>query len=343
MRKFWGYLPYLVGLLALLYFLGPKPSPPNLDIINNYNLPSQLPSLEAKLTSKETLLEGLKPNNQARIVWADSSQKQQTELAIVYIHGFSASQEEGNPVHRQLAKRYGANLYLARLAGHGIDLGPATMKNLSANDMLQSAQEALAIGRLLGKKVIVVATSFGAALSLQLASKNKDIAALVLYSPCIEVFDKNAKILDNPWGFQLAKLINGSEWTNIKAENKDHDQYWSLRYHLSAVVALQNFLTHAMVPATFARVSCPTFLGYYYKNQNEQDPVVSVAALLKMYDALGSTQKQKVAFSNTGNHVLTSPVLSKDVATVQAATFKFLDTIFTPKLQATAKEYVTTK
>jgi hypothetical protein len=107
--------------------------------------------------------------------------------------------------------------------------------------------------------------------------------------------------------------------------NPEHAKYWCRHYHLNGVIALQNFLTNVMKPETFAKVKCPAFMGYYYKNEEEQDKVVSVPAMLKMFEELGSANKQKVAFPNAGNHVLASPILSKDVATVQAETEKFLD------------------
>ena len=66
-------------------------------------------------------------------------------------------------------------------------------------------------------------------------------------------------------------------------------------------------------------------MGYYYKNEEEQDKVVSVPAMLKMFDELGSKTKKKVAFPNAGNHVLASPILSKDVENIQRETEKFLD------------------
>ena len=66
-------------------------------------------------------------------------------------------------------------------------------------------------------------------------------------------------------------------------------------------------------------------MEYWYKNEQQQDKVVSVPAMLKMFDELGSANKQKIAIPNAGNHVLASPILSKDVATVQAETEKFLD------------------
>lgn len=56
-------------------------------------------------------------------MWAELVHKSKTKYAFVYLHGFSASEKEGHPVHRNIAKHFNANLYLARLQGHGLDLG----------------------------------------------------------------------------------------------------------------------------------------------------------------------------------------------------------------------------
>ena len=108
--------PFLV--LVALYFLGPEPSRPVFDAAMP-SVPQQPAELEKYVATRESKHQ-LKPDNEARIVWADSS-KNKTKYSVVYLHGFSASEEEGNPVHRDFAKKFGCNLYLARLADHGID------------------------------------------------------------------------------------------------------------------------------------------------------------------------------------------------------------------------------
>ena len=47
-------------------------------------------------------------------------------------------------------------------------------------------------------------------------------------------------------------------------------------------------------------------MGYYYKNKDEQDKTASVAAMLKMFDELGTPEglKQKIAFPEAGAHVI---------------------------------------
>jgi esterase/lipase len=326
MKTFLKVILALFAVLTIGYFLGPKPTPPHLEV-PMFKLTGDLPTLDKQIQESEAAVKGIRPDCQARIVWADSAKKEKTKIVFLYIHGFSATQEEGNPVHRNIAKKYGANLYLARLAGHGIDLGDSTMATVTADDFVQSAEYALAVAKTLGDEVVVMCTSFGGALTTYLASQHPEIKAIVMYSPCIKIYDDNAELLDNPWGLAMGKAVSGSEVRDFPPANPEHAKYWCRHYHLNGVIALQNFLTHAMLPETFAKVKCPAFMGYYYKNEEEQDKVVSVPAMLKMFDELGSKNKQKVAFPNAGNHVLASPILSKDVATVQMETEKFLSEI----------------
>jgi esterase/lipase len=327
MKKFFSVLAIILVLVAVVYVSGPKPQAPNLSKTYHYPPKNSLKELEKDITTSEQKVPGINSFSQAQFVWADSTSPKKTKVAFVYIHGFSATHEEGNPVHRAMAKKYGANLYLARLAGHGINLGDSTMASVTADQFLQSAEEALDIGKQIGEEVVLVATSFGGALSTFLASKHPEIKAIVMYSPCIKIFDSNAELLDNPWGLALGKAVNGSEVRDFTPENEQHSKHWCTHYHMNAVIALQNFLTHAMSEDTFQKVTCPVFMGYYYKNETEQDKVVSVPAMLKMFEQLSSKNKEKIAFPNVGNHVLASPILSKDVASVQTATEAFLDKI----------------
>jgi pimeloyl-ACP methyl ester carboxylesterase len=177
--KFFKWLGLIVLLLIVIYFLGPQPSSPKYD----KELP-QIPfapdQLE-KYVGDHEALHKIKPDNEARIIWFNDSSKTKTEYAVVYLHGFSASQEEGDPVHTNFAKTFGCNLYLSRLAEHGLDTTDA-MVNLTADKLWNSAKEAFAIGKQLGKKVILIGTSTGGTLALKLAAEYPEIAALFLLS-----------------------------------------------------------------------------------------------------------------------------------------------------------------
>jgi esterase/lipase len=322
------WLAGIILTLIIIYSAGPRPSKPDFSL-HEVNLPGTLTELESSINTSEKAVKGIKPDNQARIVWADSSKKEKTNIAFLYLHGFSASQAEGDPVHRDLAKKYNANLYLSRLAEHGIDRGDSSMINLTAGEFEASAENALSVAEKLGDEVVVIGTSAGGALTLFLAARHPEIKAIVLYSPCVKLFDKTAMILDKPWGLQIARLVSGGPVKKYEAESKIHANYWQLNYRIESLVALQNLVSNTMKPEVFSRIKCPVFLGYYYKNETEQDNTVSVPAMLKMFEELGTPAvlKQKVAFPGAGAHVIASHIRSKDWQGVERETDKFLSDI----------------
>jgi len=317
-------------LLLVIYFVGPQPETPV------YNKAfSAIPSSPAELTNYIAAAEGkhkIKPGNNAGIVWYDSLQRK-TEYAIVYLHGFSASREEGSPVHTDIATQFGCNLYLPRLAEHGIDT-TEPMVNLTAGKLWESAKEALNIGRQLGHKVILMGTSTGGSLALQLAAiYPNDVAALILLSPNIAINDAHAYLLNNPWGLQIAWMVIGSDYNQSKNKTAIYKKYWQYKYRLEAAVQLEEYLETAMTPETFEAVKQPVLALYYYKDEQHQDPVVKVSAIRQMMKELGTPLqlKKEQAIANAGNHVIGSYILSKDVPAVEKAVSDFMVNIVKKK------------
>jgi esterase/lipase len=313
--------------LAVVYLIGPSPSKPN---YNNtiIEVPAEPTALEKFIADGEALHK-VKPNNEARIVWANDSLKQKTKYAIVYLHGFSASQEEGNPVHRTIAKEFGANLYLSRLSQHGIDTTDELV-NMTAENLWESAKEAYAIGKAIGDTVILMGTSTGGTLALMLAANYPEVGGLVLYSPNIAINDPNAWLLNNPWGLQIARLVKKSNYMIINKPIAQYNQYWNHHYRLEATVQLEELLETAMTKTTFEKIKQPTLVLYYYKNETAQDPVVKVSAMKEMFANIQtpSEKKKMVPIPNCGNHVMASPIQSKDIETVKKESALFLKNVF---------------
>jgi esterase/lipase len=318
----------LIGLSALIvasYLLGPKPKKPL------YNKePIKVPELK-ELDNYIKTFESkhrLKPGNEAEIIWADSTH-QQTEYAIVYLHGFSSSKMEGNPVHINLAKKLKANLYLSRLADHGIDT-IAPLHFFTADKLWETSKQAYAIGKKLGKKVILIGTSTGGTVALKLATVYPEINSLILISPNVAINDKNAWLLNDPWGLQIARKVVGGDERKILDERSDeYKKYWYTHYRLESLVQLQEFVESTMSKSLFKKVKQPVLMLYFYKNDKEQDPVVRVDAMLKMFNELGTSidLKEKVAIPNGGAHVLGSYITSKDLPSVEKAIDRFVDEI----------------
>ena len=320
-KKKW--LLIIPALLIVVYLLGPNPSTPEYDTAMP-TVPAAAPALEQYIAGHEAQHK-LKPDNEARIVWLNDSAKNKTEYSIVYLHGFSASQAEGDPVHRTIARKFGCNLYLSRLAEHGIDT-TEPMINLTADNYWETAKEALAIGQQLGNKVILAGTSTGGTLALKLAAEYPDVYGLILLSPNIEINDANAWILNNPWGLQIARLVKGSNYINSDDQRPEYKQYWTHHYRLEAAVNLEELLETAMNKSTFEKVKQPTLVLYYYKDEVHQDSVVRVDAIKEMYSKLGTAtnKKRAVAMPNTGDHVMGSYLKSKDVEGVEREIEKFM-------------------
>lgn len=316
------FILILLIIISVAYEFGPHPAEPKFDynlpvITNNINLDSLVQAGEKQ--------HHLKPNNEAKIIWADSTH-QQTEYAIVYLHGFSASQMEGAPVHENIAKAFHCNLYLARLAEHGIDTTEDLM-NLTAENYWESAKQAYAIGKQLGKKVILMSTSTGGTLSLQLAAAYPEIAGLIMYSPNIEINNPAAPLLNNPWGLQIARLVKKGNYANIAFKNNEYPKYWNTHYRLESTVALQNLIEATMTKETFDKIHQPSLALYYYKDELHQDNVVKVSAIKKMLSEIATPDslKQGIAIPNAESHVLGSPIVSKDSVTVEAVTKAFIE------------------
>jgi len=326
-KRLLGYAFGIPMFLAGVYFLGPRPNKPKLDSTLP-KISGSLQDLELMIGEKENHQVNMKPDNFARIVWADPLQKQKTEYSVVYLHGFTASHEEGAPVHLDFARRYGCNLFLSRLYGHGLESKDA-LHDLTPENWLESAKEAIAIGKRLGKKVIVMATSTGASLALYLAAHRQDIHSLILYSPNIDLKDSRSFLFTQPWGLQFLQVAHGlSSYRKVKAEGKVK-QYWTDEYRVEALVAIKNLVDNTMTPETFAQIDQPLFMGYYYKNEELQDTSISVPRALEMFEQIStpSEQKHAVAFPNADSHVLSSYMFSHAIERVEARTFQFAEEV----------------
>lgn len=175
-RKILFVLILLLLFIALSYFIGPKPTFESFSSPKSSYVLPPLDGLEAFVNEREMAVKNLKPDNEARIIWAEANQ-QKTKYAVVYLHGFSASPMEGDPTHLAFAKEYGANMYLARLDGHGIASEDAFL-DISPAKMMEDAREAVAIGKLLGEQVVIMAASTGATLAAYIAAEDPSIHSL---------------------------------------------------------------------------------------------------------------------------------------------------------------------
>jgi esterase/lipase len=207
------------------------------------------------------------------------------------------------------------------------------LANYTAEKSWRSAVEAYAIGKQLGKKIILMSTSTGGTLALKLCTEFPDIAANIMMSPNIAINDPNAWLLNNHWGLQIAHVIVGPQRT-VSDTTALYARYWNNRYSTNSLVQLEELLESTMKESTFNKVTQPTLLLYYFKDDDHQDDVVKVSAMKRMFVQLSTPDslKRQTAIPNAENHVLGSPIKSKDVQSVKNEIDKFAIEILKLKL-----------
>ncbi len=324
-RKWPVLLAGLITVIALIYLSGPKPDNPDFSTISLPQLTSDLERLEDSIAIVETSLK-LKQDNEARIVWSTPYKK--TSYSIVYLHGNGASQEEGDPIHEALAYRYGSNLYLARLYDHGVQ-SENPLEHIDPVKWMQSALDAIAIGKAIGDKVIVVSCSTGSTFALYLAAHFPELfEAQILFSPNIDYYDPRSFLMSGPWGLQISRMILGSKFYGWKAPGAAR-QYWYTSYRIEGLIALKAIINKTMTKETFSKINQPLFMAYYYRDDNHQDKIVSVKRMREMYSQIATSPalKKEVTLTEAGTHIITSDLFTRHIDEVWDPLINYCDNV----------------
>jgi len=248
---------------------------------------------------------GIVPGTEKRILWQNAETRQRTPLAVVYLHGFSASRQEIAPVPKRLAAELDANLFETRLAGHG--LSNDRLANVRAEDWMRDVDEALAVGRRLGERILLIGTSSGATLALarMAAGTAPEVAALVMLSPNFGPADPSADLLIAPGGPLLGRLLVG-ENRSFEPANAAHERYWTTTYPMSAVVEVMR-LVNAVRASLPLALEVPLLVLV-----SEEDRVIDVERALDALSVIEAPARRilSVQSAGPGRHILAGDILS---------------------------------
>ncbi|MCB2109910.1 MAG: alpha/beta fold hydrolase [Defluviimonas sp.] len=265
------FLLATLGLLVLvalgLVFFGPREP---LGLVPAFDAAALPEDLDTYLATREATVGGITPGVEKRILWA-GARGAVTDWAVIYLHGFSATSEEIRPVPDRVAQALGANLYFTRFAGHG--LGPDRFAGPSVNDWMIDTAEALAIGKRIGRRVLVIATSTGGTLAAEAAlqpSLASGMDGIVFVSPNFRLKPPVAALLTWPLARRWVPLVAGSERC-FAPQNPDHAKYWTTCYPTVALLPMAALAEHARL-ADYKSVRVPALFLFA-----RADQVVSAA------------------------------------------------------------------
>jgi pimeloyl-ACP methyl ester carboxylesterase len=260
--------------------------------------------LEGELARAEAQ-RGVPVEAAARIAWHDAATRAATPLSVVMLHGFSATPQETLPLAEQVAGSLGANLHLARLAGHG--LGGEALGAASASDWVADADRAMAVGTRIGERVVLMGVSTGATLGLLLATRPEwrgRIAALVLVSPNLGPRATGSELLAGPWAEQIAWVATGGEHA-FEPANAEHARWWTTRYPSRVLPQMMALVT--AVRALETRYLAHPALVYYAPGDTVVRSELTAAACARSpaWDC-----REVVDSGDPAQHVLAGRILS---------------------------------
>ena len=317
---------YLAAILLVLivaaYFMGPRIEVPTYANVLPA-VPQDLGALQHYIEEQEAR-QPTRPNNQARIVWhGDTSTV--TDYAFVYLHGFAGSYRDAYPVNVNVPEIFGSNVYLGRWAGHGLR-ADAALQDFNPTAAWKDALEALAIGKRIGRRVILMSTSTGGTLAFKLAADfPEDVHALINMAPNVEDDQPGATWLMSPWGHELALLASRGSHKRINHREPTAAQYFDTTYPSRALVELEILVQTTMKDTTFRRVRCPVHTLFYYRNFFKQDEHVEIDRYPRIH-RLFATPPEQVRLDSLptpGTHFVGSDIKSKDWMAPQRSIISF--------------------
>ena len=300
--KYRIYQLFVLSVVFLIVLLAIGPRINTEYSINQVNFGD---NVEAFIKSSEKQYSDIIPGTEKKIIWANSETKAQTEYSLVYLHGFSATRQEIAPLCDKLAAQFSFNLFYTRLTGHGRPKN--AMKQVSVNTLINDTEESVAIGKKIGKKVVLIGTSTGASLASWIAARNDEtIAAIILLSPNFGLKRKESELLLYPWGKILLDLLVGEEYS-FKAANAIQEKFWTTRYPSEAIMGMMG-IVHVARNSNLEGINIPALVVY-----DENDKVVSTEQIKSQFQRFSSKSKQLVTFNHTTDpykHILAGDALS---------------------------------
>lgn len=144
------------------------------------------------------------------------------------------------------------------------------------------------------QQVFVAGLSMGALLALQLVAIRKEVLGLITYAAAIDPTD---------WRRHMPRMLSRIIRQIPKSKERWYDpttadRLWSYESY-PTTAAFEMFKGIPVVRGLLPQVTCP-YLSFYC----HEDPTISVAGVRRLYDEIGSEQKELVELSECG-HVIT--------------------------------------
>ena len=112
-------------------------------------------------------------------------------------------------------------------------------------------------------------------------------------------------------------------------------KWWINKYRIEGLIALKSLLNCTMTNENFRSINQPIYIGYYYKNENEKDKIISIPRIKEVFNLLSTPidKKRLVALKDVSGHCMASCYYSseKQLNIVRKESFNFLENVLNLK------------
>lgn len=263
--------------------------------------------LDAYFAKVESRYTDITPGVEKRVLWAGES-GQKTEWSVLYVHGFSATSEEIRPVPDKIAETLKANLIFTRLRGHG--RGSDALAEATVQDWMNDLAEGLAAARIIGEKVLIIATSTGGTIvtaGADDAALMEQVEGIVMVSPNFGINNPLAPLLTWPAARYWLPTLAG-ERRSFEPRNPQHAKYWTTEYPSVAVMPMAAMVAdvrdarheNALVPVLF----------YLSPNDTVVRPDISLQVAKKWGAGATVVEPELGPEDDSNAHVIAGDILS---------------------------------
>jgi esterase/lipase len=234
--------------------------------------------IDDHLARSEAAVPNLRPGCESRVIWAGEPAVK-TPVALLYIHGFSATAEEIRPLPDLVAQALGANIHFTRLTGHGQD--GAAMGRATFAEWQSDVVQAIEIAQTIGDEIILMGCSTGCTLATLALADGVNAKAVIHVSPNFGLRNRPAQyLLDMPGVKHWGHLVAGKTRT-FEPINDAHKAYWTTQYPTHAVHPMGDAV-RAVRRADLGKVATPALFAF-----NTADQVVHPDDINRVIDRWG--------------------------------------------------------
>ncbi|MFG6149142.1 alpha/beta hydrolase [Halobacillus sp. B23F22_1] len=208
------------------------------------------------------------------------------EVGILVSHGFTGTTQSVRPLVEAYGKE-GYSVACPRLKGHGT--APEEMKTTTAQDWMDSVEEAYAWLKERCSKIFVVGLSMGGTLALHLAAKYEDIAGVIPINAAIDIPS-------------MENIVETTDDRYIAAIGSDIKKagVTELAYDKTPVASIEHLiLMMTRVHDELAKIHCPILVIV-----SEEDHIVPPENSEMIFNTVLSEHKELIHLENS-YHVAT--------------------------------------